>query len=149
MNIQVIAYKKTTNTVISRLYIDNHFECFILEDKDRGLKQSMTLTEILAIKQPGTTAIPEGKYSVDITYSNRFGKDMPLVVNVPGYEGIRIHPGNYAVNTEGCLLPGTGEVPDMVTNSVIAFHALVQKLIPSLKTGNVTLEIIRNISIAN
>lgn len=149
MNIQVIAYKKTATTVVSRLYINNHFECFILEDVDRGLKQSMSLSEIQAIKKPGITAIPEGKYILEITYSNRFGKDMPLIVNVPGYEGIRIHPGNYAVNTDGCLLPGTGEVPDMVTNSVIAFHALFQKLIPSVKNGNVTLEIIRNISLTN
>ena len=149
MNIKVIAYKKTATTVVSRLYINNHFECYILEDVDRGLKQSMTLKEILAIKKPGITAIPEGKYNLDITYSNRFKKDMPLILNVPGYEGIRIHPGNYAVNTDGCLLPGTGEVPDIVTNSVIAFHAFFEKLIPAVKRGNVTLEIIRSISLAN
>ncbi len=149
MKLEVIAFKKTATTVISRLYIDGHFECFILEDTDRGLKKTMSAAEILAIKVPKLTAIPEGMYEVDITYSNRFGKDMPLVTNVPGYEGIRIHPGNYAVNTDGCLLPGTGTIPDRVTNSVIAFQALFQKLIPGVKNGTVTLEIIRTISIAN
>jgi hypothetical protein len=149
MQFELIAFQKTDKTTISRLYIDGHFECFILEDKDRGLSQTMPLAEIVKMKIPGVTAIPEGTYEVQVTYSNRFGKDMPLVVNVPGYDGIRIHPGNYAVDTEGCLLPGTGVSLDMVTNSRIAFEAFFHKLLAALKVGKVMLTIERKISFSS
>lgn len=146
MQLKVIAFKKTDKSTISRLYINGHFECFVLEDKDRGLKQSMPLAEILKNKLHGITAIPEGTYEVTVTYSNRFKKDLPLVLNVPGYEGIRIHPGNYDVDTEGCLLPGTGYSVDMVNNSRIAFEAFFRKLVAALKVGKVMLTIERKIS---
>ena len=106
----------------------------------------MTADEIAAIKVPGKTAIPEGTYNVDITFSERFQRNMPLVENVPGYAGIRIHPGNYPVDTEGCLLPGTThDSADFVGNSRIAFEALYPKLQAALKVGAITLTIDRTI----
>jgi len=134
---------KTANSTISRLFVDGKFECFILEDVDRGLKQTMPLDEIMDKKVHGKTAIPEGRYEVIITMSNRFKKLLPLLVNVPGYAGIRFHPGNTAADTEGCPLPGTDKGVDMVSQSVKAFTALYKKLETALKTEKVFITIKR------
>lgn len=143
MEISLIAVSKTAKSTISRLLIDLQFQCFILEDVDRFLKQSMSLEEIVAKKVYAKTAIPEGRYEVVITMSNRFKRRLPLLVNVPGFEGIRIHPGNTAADTEGCLLPGTGRSLDTVTSSKIAFEALFEKIDTALKTEKVFITIKR------
>ncbi|TAG31877.1 MAG: hypothetical protein EAZ35_02175 [Sphingobacteriia bacterium] len=117
--------KKTTQGI---LYIDGVFECYILEDLDRGLKSSMSMAQIAAIKVPATTAIPEGRYKVIVNRSNRFKRMLPLLIDVPGFSGIRIHSGNKAQNTEGCLLPGTIRTIDFIGNSKIAFDRLFKKI---------------------
>lgn len=119
---------RTDISTIGRMSIDNLFECFILEDMDRGLKQSMPISEIAKLKVFGKTAIPSGRYEVILSYSNRFKKIMPLLINVPGYEGIRIHSGNKAEDTEGCLLTGSSQGKDWVNQSRNAFDALFNKL---------------------
>ena len=98
-------YKLPTYT-IGKLYIDGEYFCDTLEDKDRGLTDGMTVSEISKIKIKKETAIPTGTYKVTITYSNRFKKNMPLINNVKGFEGIRIHSGNTDKDTEGCILVG-------------------------------------------
>lgn len=116
------AFKKEGYTV-SRVFLngarfgDGKKLCNILEDKDRGLRSDMSLSEILAIKIKGKTAIPTGRYRIVMSYSPRFGCELPLLVNVKGYEGIRIHSGNTADDTEGCLLPGENSVKGKVLNS--------------------------------
>lgn len=84
---------------LGKLYVDGVYECETLEDEYRG--------DDMAKKVKGATAIPCGTYPLLITDSPRFGKPLPLVANVPGFEGIRIHTGNDAGDTEGCLLVGT------------------------------------------
>lgn len=84
---------------LGRLYIDGRFECFTLEDEYRGDDPSK--------KVKAETAIPCGTYPLKLTHSPRFGRVLPLVENVPGFVGIRIHAGNDADDTEGCLLVGT------------------------------------------
>ncbi len=143
MELLLTPFQKTNLTTISRLSIDGKPECFILEDVDRGLDSSMTLEEIAAKKVYGKTAIPAGRYEVVITWSNRFKRLLPLLLNVKGYTGIRMHVGNYATNTDGCLLPGTGVSKDMVVNSVRAFESLFQKLFETLKTQKVFITIKR------
>jgi hypothetical protein len=103
-------------TTIGELYVDGTFECFTCEDKVRED----------GVKVPGATAIPAGEYAVRVTWSNRFGKSLPQLMSVPGFEGIRIHPGNTAADTEGCILPGVSKMPDGsgVTNSRMAFQSL-------------------------
>jgi hypothetical protein len=125
------------------LFIEDEPECFILEDVDRGLDSSMNLAEIAAQKVYGKTAIPAGRYEVVITWSNRFKRLLPLLLNVKGFTGIRMHVGNYATNTDGCLLPGTGVTKDMVVNSVRAFEALNAKLTEAVKKEKVFITIKR------
>lgn len=94
------------NSTMSNLLVDGAPHQFVLEDRDRGLKSSMDLADIEREKVYGKTAIPSGRYRIAITFSNRFKRALPILLEVPGFAGIRIHPGNRHVNTDGCLLPG-------------------------------------------
>ncbi len=89
----------TNESTIGSLTINGKFECFILEDKDRGLTDSMPLAEIVATKVYGKTAIPYGRYQIDWTMSARFKVMMPILLNVNGYSGIRIHKGNTEIDS--------------------------------------------------
>lgn len=76
-------------------------------------------------KIKGATAIPKGTYDVQITFSNRFQQNMPLLVNVPGFDGIRIHPGNTALDTDGCVLVGMLKMADFIGDSRKAYNQLL------------------------
>lgn len=141
MELKLQRFQRTDISTISKLFIDEEEFCFCLEDKDRGLHQGMTVQEILAIKVYGKTAIPTGKYQVVITFSNRFKKPLPLLINVPGYEGIRIHPGNTAADSSGCLLCGTTYDTDRVNNSREAFYELFEKIEKASKTEKIFITI--------
>jgi hypothetical protein len=80
------------------------------------------------VKIYGKTAIPKGRYEVVISWSNRFKKFMPLLLNVQNFEGIRIHTGNTAKNTLGCILVGKNKNEDSISNSRIAYEKLFSKL---------------------
>lgn len=109
--------------------------CSVLEDEDRGLHSDMSAEEILRVKIPGKTAIPRGVYEVRITYSPRFRRYLPLLVGVKGFEGVRIHSGNTASDTEGCLLPGVNDVVGQVRNSRYWFNLLYARIEAALKRG--------------
>lgn len=128
MELEMTRKVRTQVSTISELKVNGVFECFVLEDKDRGLSKDMPLSEMMALKVHGKTAIPTGRYEIVISYSNRFQKYLPELRDVPGYAGIRIHPGNTAADTEGCLLPGQTKAKDMVGSSRVAFNALFTKL---------------------
>lgn len=115
----------TKNSTIGELTVDGKFECFIIEDE----------YPTPWVKTPGKTAIPTGKYQVIVNMSNRFKVDMPLVCNVPQYQGIRIHPGNTAADTEGCLLPGRIRQVDKVLESKLAYEALFAKIKAAIAKG--------------
>lgn len=95
------------------LLVDGVFEAFTLEDTVRT-----------GPKVHGQTAIPAGRYRVDITLSARFGKSLPLLRDVPGFTGIRIHAGNTAADTEGCVLVGASRAHDSVLSSRLAMGHL-------------------------
>lgn len=116
---------------------------FSLEDTDRNLKQDMPLAGIKAIKVPGKTAIPYGRYEVGISYSNRFKKLMPIVFDVPGFSGIRIHSGNTEDDTEGCPLVGLSRSTDTVLQSRIAYSRFFEWLEKTLKTEKVYLNVVK------
>ncbi len=121
---------------IGELKVNGNFHSYILEDADRGLHSGMLLSEIASIKIPAETAIPTGRYEVIMNFSNRFQKQLPLLLDVPGFAGVRIHSGNTTAHTEGCLLPGNkkdlakGEVYESrdATNRLISLiNAIVKK----------------------
>lgn len=110
----------SSSATIGELYIDKKYIADTLEDRVRPEGE----------KVYGKTAIPEGTYEVKLTYSPRFKKILPEILNVPNFSGIRIHTGNSSKDTEGCILVGTwdGEKEDWVGNSRIAFNELMSLL---------------------
>ena len=119
---------------IGRLYIDDAYFCDTLEDRERGLEQAMPLDMIKRIKVKGETAIPTGTYELSMRhispkYSRKkafafTGGVMPRLLNVPGYEGVLIHSGNTAADSEGCILVGENKAVGKVLNSMATFKAL-------------------------
>ena len=109
---------------IGHLMVDGKFFADTLEDTDRGLTQKMSLSTLLQKKIHSKTAIPTGKYQIVWTYSNHFGKSMPLLMNVPGYAGVRIHSGNSAKDTEGCILVGKNDKIGWISQSREYFSKL-------------------------
>jgi hypothetical protein len=127
MQLTLIRRPSANGATIGQLYINGKPECFICEDEVRGPA---------AVKVFGKTAIPAGTYPVIVNRSERFSRlkgsevQLPLLIGVPGFEGVRIHPGNTAADTEGCLLPGLTIGPDKasVQSSRIAFGLLFTKI---------------------
>jgi hypothetical protein len=113
--------RSSKSTIGVLTIIGNNFTCFTLEDMDRGLNNKMPLQQIKMAKVFGKTAVPTGRYQVIIDQSVRFGCEMPLLLNVPDYGGVRIHSGNTAADTLGCLLLGKEHATDIVTSSRLAF----------------------------
>lgn len=138
----------TDKSTIGSLLIDGKREYYMLEDTDRGLHRDMSLADIKAKKVHGKTCIPYGRYRIVVTKSDRFsamrGHDvyLPLLVGVPGFEGIRIHTGNKPEDTEGCLLPCSNISADLGTGSTLAFKSLNEKINQALKRGE---EVVINI----
>jgi hypothetical protein len=128
MNIQVIRETFTSKSTIGKMYIGGRFFCYTLEDVDRDKNKDGDLNDAGEQKVYGETAIPKGVYSVTLTMSNRFKVVMPLLNNVPGFEGIRIHNGNTSEHTHGCLLVGESKGKDFIGGSKMAFAKLMDIL---------------------
>lgn len=129
---------KKANYTIGNLYINGEWFSNTLEDTDRGLTQSMSLEEIKKKKIYGKTAIPTGTYQIDMnTVSPKFknrawakpyeGK-IPRLIDVPGYEGVLLHPGNSEEDSLGCVLVGKNKVKGKVVESQATFHKLMKEL---------------------
>lgn len=125
---------------IGRLYIDDNYFCDTLEDTVRDLNKDGKFDNGEK-KVYGKTAIPYGTYEIKWTYSPRFKKYTPQLMNVPSFEGIRIHSGNTSADTEGCLILGENKYVGKVLNS----RATINKFYPIIKKacskGKVTIEI--------
>lgn len=113
----------TDKSTIGELSIDGVRICYTLEDTCRDHKIA------------GVTAIPPGTYSIIITRSAKFQKDLPLLLNVPGYEGIRIHSGNKDQDTEGCILVGLTKDKDWIGDSHKAMDIVMPLIEAGLKDG--------------
>ena len=135
MNILLKRIAKKETYTIGKLYIDNVYFCDTIEDKDRGLNQDMPINDIKKKKVYGETAIPTGTYSLIIDYSNRFKRRMAHILNVPGYEGIRIHTGNTAKDSLGCIIVGKNKVVGKVVESKITYDKLFPLLEKAYKEG--------------
>lgn len=143
MTLKVIRKIFTDESCIGELHLNGSFFCYTLEDKDRDLIQTQPITEIAQKKLFGKTAIPYGKYDLALTFSNRFQKYMPQVLNVPCFEGIRIHPGNTALDTLGCLIVGMNKGENIVTDSRTAYNALMKMFKAVEKKEKITIEYTR------
>jgi hypothetical protein len=115
------------------MFLNGILACETLEDMVRPA----------GVKIPGKTAIPYGKYKVIIDDSTRFKRPMPHILNVPGFEGVRIHSGNTAADTEGCILVGMNEQIDSISNCKPAFLKVYTAIQDALARGEtVELEIV-------
>ena len=148
MEILVKRIAKKSKYTIGKLYIDEQYICDTLEDTDRGLNQNMSLEEIKKKKVYGETAIPTGTYKVDMntispkfksrTQAKPYGGKLPRLIEVPGYEGVLIHPGNKAEDSLGCVLVGENKVVGQVINSQATFKKIMNIL---TKGNNITITI--------
>jgi hypothetical protein len=124
------------STIGKLVIVGSTFNCLTLEDVDRGLTKEMSVAQIAAIKIQDRTAIPKGRYQVIIDFSEHFQKAMPLLLNVPGYGGIRIHSGNTDLDTDGCILLGLSRVnADFIGSSREAYAAFYQLLSHAINNG--------------
>lgn len=126
ITVRRIAMKDTYT--IGKLYIDGVYFCDTVEDKDRGLDDSMEESVIKERKVYGETSIPMGTYKVEITYSPKFKKNLPLLIGVKGFEGIRIHSGNTAKDSLGCIIVGRNKKVGMVLDSRATMTKLLKVL---------------------
>jgi len=118
------------NFTLGELYLGNHFLFYSCEDPPRDKKIA------------GITCIPKGRYEVVITMSNRFKKPLPLLLNVPNFEGVRIHSGNSAEDSSGCVLLGLTRTAVGVANSQAAMALFMKRLEAALKVGKVYVNIV-------
>lgn len=118
----------TNKTTIGQLYIDGKYQCETLEDVKRAE----------GIKIYGETAIPKGEYEIVINFSTKYQRPMIQIMSVPMFEGIRIHSGNKAEDTEGCILVGTarGKGGDWISGSVKAYKPLFEKIDKAFEAGD-------------
>lgn len=140
MNILVDRKWKKEAYTIGKLHLDGVPFCETLEDRDRGLASSMSPEEIKKRKKAGTTAIPTGTYKVrmdvisgkysksDWYIRNCHGARVPRLENVPGFDGILMHTGNTASDTEGCILVGQNKERGKVINSKETFLKLYDRM---------------------
>jgi len=127
MKLELKRFEFGDTYTIGKLYIDGTYHCYTLEDKVREEKVQ------------NETAIPTGTYSVVIDHSNRFSRDLPHILNVPNFEGVRIHIGNSSKDTQGCILLGSVWTKgDFIGNSKIAFDSFFHQL-QKAKTATITI----------
>lgn len=124
---------KGLTCTIGSLFVNDQFECYTLEDVVREIPGK----PVSSWKIYGQTAIPRGRYEVDITMSPHFGYATPELLNVPGYTGVRIHPGNTDRDTDGCILVGDtkDEHGEFIGNSRDAWEKLMVKIKAAIAAG--------------
>ena len=152
MDILVKRIAKKSTYTIGKLYIDGKYFCDTVEDKDRGLKSTMTEAEIAKIKVKGETAIPTGTYTIVLNVQsakfaksewyikNCHGARVPRLINVKGFDGILIHSGNSAKDSWGCLLLGENKIVGQVINSKETCKKFYDKVFKAVGPIKITIE---------
>lgn len=141
MELELRRIARKADYTIGRLSIDGKYFCDTIEDTDRGLRQDLPLSANVAKKRRGITAIPTGRYRVTLDIkSPKFsmkaqyqfcGGYLPRLINVPAFDGILIHIGNTAKDSEGCILVGR----NLKVGKVLESAATFRKLYPILKAS--------------
>lgn len=139
MKLKLLRSTEAEISTEGKLFINDTIECYTLEDKDRHLEDG-------GEKVYGETAIPRGTYPISITHSQRFQKRLIYIHDVPQFTGVRIHPGNSAKDSSGCILVGSVNKQDddnFIGGSRIAYNRLHEKVKSALDDGEeVTLEVV-------
>ncbi len=123
MEVTLTRIAKRETYTIGRLAINGTYFCDTLEPTWRDIGVGRPGRKVM-----GRTAIPEGRYPLVVTFSPRFKRWLPLLLHVPQFSGIRIHSGNTADDTEGCILPGLNTSRGRVTDSYLWERRLVAEL---------------------
>jgi len=121
-------YQKDDYT-IGPLYINGQYFCDILEDSVRDLNKDGDLLDEGEGKIPSKTAIPYGSYDIILSISPKFGRVLPLLLNVKHFTGIRIHAGT---KSDGCLVIGENTVPGKVINGKKYETKLIQMMLDAI-----------------
>lgn len=138
LTLKRIALRQTYT--IGKLYIDDVYFCDTIEDTVRDLNKNGKFDNGEK-KVHSKTAIPYGIYEIKWTYSPRFKKYTPQLMNVPSFEGIRIHAGNTSADTEGCLILGKNKQVGKVLNSRDTINKFYPIIKEACSNGKVTIEI--------
>lgn len=128
MELKLNRIARKNGYTIGHLYVNGIYFSDTLEDTDRGLSSSMSLDVLKKKKLPHITAIPTGKYQITMdVISPRFSKSkfyqqfgegrVPRLLNIPAYQGVLIHCGSTAKDTDGCILVGKNTKVGMVLDS--------------------------------
>ena len=128
MNITIKRVALKPTYTIGHMYINDKFVCDTLEDTVRDLNKNGKFDNG-EVKIKGKTAIPYGTYEVIWSYSPRFKKFTPRLLNVKSFDGVLIHAGNTAADTEGCILLGQNKKVGQVINS----RATIDKVYPVIR----------------
>ena len=123
MNILELSLERqiiTEGYTLGSLYVANVYFSYTCEDEDRELEGHPER------KIHGRTAIPRGRYRITTSFSQRFGRELPILENVPDFTGVRCHGGNTAEDTEGCLLLGRVRTSNGVANCAERVAALTK-----------------------
>ena len=134
MKIRLVREQYRPDSTIGRMFVDDVFECFTLEDGVRTQKIH------------GKTAIPAGAYRVTVEDSPRFKRKLPRLHDVPNFSGVLIHPGNTAADTEGCILVGQNWQPgqEAIGASRAAFQALFPEIVSAIERREpVSIEVVQ------
>ena len=135
MEIKLIRKYYQAKYTIGRLYVNNRFFSDCLEPPSLHLTERSALGTILIAKYKGYRAIPTGRYRILITRSRRFGRWLPLLLNVKGFESIRIHAGNKPEDTRGCILLGFNRRKGYVLDSTRCVLTLVKMMTEAIAKG--------------
>ena len=135
MEIKLIRKYYQAKYTIGRLYVNNRFFSDCLEPPSQHLTERCSMDTIQNAKNKGYRAIPTGRYRILITRSRRFGRWLPLLMNVKGFEGIRIHTGNKPEDTRGCILPGFNRRKGYVLDSTRCVLTLVKMMTEAMEKG--------------
>ena len=131
MDITVQRKTLTDKTSIGNLLIDGKHFCYTLEDVVREVEGQ----PVAAWKVQDQTAIPRGRYRVKVSYSPHFEKYLPELLDVPGWTNVRIHGGNGAVDTAGCILVGSAQAFNRIWNCAKVVDSLTTKIMLAIKAG--------------
>ena len=123
------------NYTIGNMFLEGEWFCNTLEDKDRGLNQSLSLSQNKKLKVYGKTAIPKGVYEVTVVFWAKHRINVPLLHDVPAFTGILIHNGVNQNSTLGCILVGLNTIKGQLTSGKKYMNELTNRIQAALNAG--------------